>query len=339
MSNVAASQLSNSLSPIATLTDLLSADMAAVNDCIRAKMQSKVPLIPKLADYLISSGGKRIRPLMTLACTAIYGGDMTRAHRLAAAVEFIHSATLLHDDVVDESAERRGKATANLVFGNQSSVLVGDFLFARAFELMTEDDSMRILRILSQASAIIAEGEVLQLSHMGDMSTGMDDYIKIIQAKTAALFAAACEVSPVIAGADDAAIQAMHNYGLYLGIAFQIADDALDYNADREKLGKVVGDDFREGKLTAPVLLALGDASDEEKAFWQRTLSMHEQKDGDLETAQEIINRHDALKRSLDLARTYGEKAKAAMRAAPSHAPELQQAMIDLVDYSIERDT
>ncbi len=324
--------------PIKTLSEALNADMDAVNDCIRARMQSDVPLIPKLADYLISSGGKRIRPLMTLACTAIYGGEMKRAHTLAAAVEFIHSATLLHDDVVDESLERRGKKTANLVFGNQASVLVGDFLFSRAFQLMTEDDSMQVLRILSHASAIIAEGEVLQLTHKGDMATNMDHYIAIIKAKTAALFAAACEVSPVIAGADDKAVQAMHDYGMYLGIAFQIADDALDYSADQATLGKTVGDDFREGKLTAPILIALKDADAQEQAFWKRTLSMDDQKDGDLDTALEILKRHSALERSLDLAREYGQKAKDLMADAPDHAPGIKAAMIDLVDYSIERD-
>lgn len=324
--------------PLQVLAAALDSDMDAVNACIRTKMQSDVPLIPKLADYLISSGGKRIRPLMTLACTAIYGGDMVRAHRLAAAVEFIHSATLLHDDVVDESDERRGKATANLVFGNQASVLVGDFLFSRAFQLMTEDDSLRVLRILSQASAIIAEGEVLQLTHKGNMDMGMDHYIAIIKAKTAALFAAACEVAPVIAGEDDTAAQAMHDYGLYLGIAFQIADDALDYSADQAALGKVVGDDFREGKLTAPILLAMQGAGDDEAAFWKRTLSMNQQRGDDLGRAREILAQHNALERSLDLAREYGAKAKAAMESAPDYAPALKAALIDLVDYSINRD-
>lgn len=327
-----------SSAPLSILSQILETDLQATNDCILDKMQSDVPLIPKLADYLIASGGKRIRPIMTLACTSLYGGDMSRAHKLAAAVEFIHSATLLHDDVVDESAERRGKATANLVFGNQASVLVGDFLFSRAFQLMTEDHSLEVLRILSKASAVIAEGEVLQLTHMGDMSTTMDHYIAIIKAKTAALFAAACEIAPVIANADKTAQQAMHDYGMYLGIAFQIADDALDYNADQEKLGKVVGDDFREGKLTAPVLIALSDADADERAFWKRTLSNHEQNEGDLARAQAIIAKHNAAQRSMDLAHKYGQKAKDAMALAPAGQEDLKQALIDLVDYSITRE-
>ena len=324
-------------SPLSTLSQALATDMEHVNDAIRAHMQSQVPLIPKLADYLISSGGKRIRPLMTLACTAIYGGDMERAYNLAAAVEFIHSATLLHDDVVDESDQRRGKAAANLVYGNQATVLVGDFLFSRAFQLMTQDDNIDVLRILSRASAVIAEGEVLQLAHKGDMDTKLEDYIDIIQAKTAALFSAACEIAPVIAGAGDEAAQLMHKYGMYLGIAFQIADDALDYSADSAALGKDLGDDFREGKLTAPIFLALESATECELRFWSRTLSMNEQTDDDLVRAQEILEAHDAIALSLKLADDYGEKAKACMRAAPDLAPEIKNAMIDLVDYVIKR--
>lgn len=327
------------MSVISGLSQALSADMEAVNTCIRDHMRSDVPLIPKLADYLISSGGKRIRPLMTLACTAIYGGDMARAHRLAAAVEFIHSATLLHDDVVDESKERRGKESAHLVFGTQASVLVGDFLFSRAFQLMTQDSSLEVLRILSRASAVIAEGEVLQLTHTGDMNLTMDQYIDIIKAKTAALFAAACEVAPVIADAGEDAQQAMHDYGLYLGIAFQIADDALDYNAERETLGKAIGDDFREGKLTAPVLFALAQADEEERDFWQRVMTHKKQDGGDLQRAQDLIAKHNALKASMDLARSYGDKAVAAMEKAPSLAPDLTEHMIGLVDYAITRES
>lgn len=274
---------------------------------------------------------------MTLACTAIYSGDMNRAHTLSAAVEFIHSATLLHDDVVDESPQRRGKAAANLVYGNSSAVLVGDFLFAKSFQLMTQDKSLEVLRILSNASAIIAEGEVLQLTHKGDMTTSMDSYISIIKAKTAALFAAACEVGPVIAGENIAQQDAMHEYGLNLGIAFQIADDALDYSADQEALGKAVGDDFREGKMTAPILIAIENATEDEKAFWTRTISMGNQTDEDLPRAIEILNSHNAIEKSLDLAKTYGNKAKAAMQQAPDHPSK--EAMIGLITYAIERNT
>ncbi len=321
--------------PLEQLSAALDNDMEQVNAAIRNEMRSEVPLIPKLADHLISAGGKRIRPLMTLACTAIYGGDMARAYPLAAAVEFIHSATLLHDDVVDESAERRGKQTANLVYGNQASVLVGDFLFSRAFELMTTDNSIEVLRILSKASGIIAEGEVLQLSHKGDMELGFATYLEIIKAKTAALFSAACEVAPVIAGQDAAAVQAMHDYGLYLGIAFQIADDALDYQADRAALGKALGDDFREGKLTAPVLFALEAANDDEKSFWRRCLSQLEQGDDDFDRALTLIEKHKALEKTETLAHEYGQRAKDAMQRAPDHP--LKETMIALVDYTITR--
>ena len=322
---------------IAEISSLLDNDMQAVNAIIRDRMQSQIPLIPKLAEHLISAGGKRIRPLMTLACTAIYSGEMPRAHTLAAAVEFIHSATLLHDDVVDESNERRGKTTANLIYGNQPAILVGDFLFARAFQLMTEENSIEILRILSNASATIAEGEVKQLAHKGDMNTTMEDYTTIIKAKTAALFAAATEVAPVIAGADKNAQTAMHDYGLNLGIAFQIADDALDYAANGNKLGKEIGDDFREGKLTAPILLAMKNATAEEQDFWKRTLSYNEQTGDDLQTALDILNRHNAVENSLALADKYGAKAITAMQSAPDHA--LKDHMIELVNYAIRRET
>ncbi|MCB1652097.1 MAG: polyprenyl synthetase family protein [Alphaproteobacteria bacterium] len=321
--------------PATRLNAMLDEDMRAVNALIIEKMDSHVKLIPQLAAYLIAAGGKRIRPLLTLASTAIYGGEMARAHRLAASVEFIHTATLLHDDVVDESAERRGQDSANLVFGNQASVLVGDFLFSRAFQLMTEDGSLDVLRILSGASAIIAEGEVMQLTTANNLSTTMDDYIAVIKAKTAALFTAACEVGPVIAVAGPDAAKAMAEYGLYLGIAFQIADDALDYMAERETLGKTVGDDFREGKMTAPVLLALQKADDDERAFWQRTLSGRETSDKDLKQAQAILQRHDIYAQTLDMARGYGEKAIEALAEAPDHT--LRPVLEELVRYSIER--
>jgi octaprenyl-diphosphate synthase len=322
-------------SPLEQLSALLDSEMNAVNAEILRRMDSPVDLIPKLASYLIAAGGKRIRPLLTLACTEIYDGKMTRAHNLASAVEFIHTATLLHDDVVDESEERRGQAAANLVFGNQASVLVGDFLFSRAFQMMTDDGSLDVLRILSDASAIIAQGEVMQLANMGNLETSMTDYIEIIKAKTAALFAAACEVGPVIAGADKDATEAMAEYGLNLGIAFQIADDALDYDAKREALGKAIGDDFREGKMTAPVILALEKATPAEKDFWQRVIEDKNQSADDLKTAQDILAKHDAIKRSLALAETYGGKARMALAEAPDH--DLRALLDDLVNYTIHR--
>ncbi|MCB1532647.1 MAG: polyprenyl synthetase family protein [Alphaproteobacteria bacterium] len=321
--------------PLEALSSLLETDMKAVNAAIIKHMDSPVALIPQLATYIVAAGGKRIRPLLTLACTSIYGGEMARAHGLSAAVEFIHTATLLHDDVVDESEERRGQKAANLIFGNQASVLVGDFLFSRAFQLMTADGSLGILKILSDASAIIAQGEVMQLATTGNLSTTMDDYIEVIKAKTAALFAAACEVGPVIAGADKSAASAMAEYGLNMGIAFQIADDALDYDADQDALGKTIGDDFREGKMTAPVLFALAQADEEERAFWTRTLVEKNQQDRDLAQAQEILNRHSALKRSLKLAEEYGEKARLALAEAPDH--NLRALLDALIPYTIHR--
>lgn len=322
--------------PLGQISDILDEDMKAVNTLILKRMDSNVPLIPQLASYLIAAGGKRIRPLLTLASTELYGGDMSRAALLATSVEFIHTATLLHDDVVDGSEERRGQDAANLVFGNQASVLVGDFLFARAFQLMTEDGSLDVLRILSDASAVIAQGEVMQLSATGKIDTSMDVYLEVIKAKTAALFAAACEIGPVIAGKDHDAVQALAEFGLNLGIAFQIADDALDYNAEREKIGKAVGDDFREGKLTAPVILALQKADDAEKAFWQRVMSDLEQNEDDLAKAQEIIAKHNTLEESMKLAREYSQKAREALAEAPDH--ELRALLDRLCEYVVSRD-
>lgn len=324
------------LSPLDTLAGMLESDMKAVNAMIMARMNSRVPMIPQLAGYLIASGGKRIRPLMTLAATTLYDGDMMRAHRLATAVEFIHSATLLHDDVVDDSEERRGKPSANIAFGNEASVLVGDFLFSRAFQLMTEDGSLDVLKILSDASAIIAEGEVFQLSIQGNLDATMDDYLDVIRGKTAALFAAACEVGPVIAGAEQIHRQAMYDYGLYLGMAFQIVDDILDYAADHMKLGKTLGDDFREGKMSLPVILALKEADADERAFWQRTIADRDQKDDDFETALSICAKHGIFEKGLALAYDYADKAKAALAHAEDSS--LRAALSDLVDFTVQRD-
>ena len=315
--------------PLDRLHTAFAADMDAVNGHILNQIGSDVPLIPKVAKHLIAAGGKRIRPLLTLASTAIAGGEMSRAHGLAAAVEFIHSATLLHDDVVDESTQRRGLQVANLVYGNAQAVLVGDFLFARAFQLMTEDGSLDILRILSSASAIISEGEVMQLQNKGNLQISMADYIQIITAKTAALFAAACAVGSAIANQP---IDHSYAYGLNLGIAFQIADDAMDYQGG---LGKSTGDDFREGKLTAPVLIAMQHADKDEQKFWARALNPEKQTKADLKTAQAIIAKHDAISKAHILAHEYGDKAKAALTHMPEHS--LKADLIDLVDFAIKR--
>ena len=338
MTNAPLKDESNTTTPIQSLSELLDSEMRDVNALIIANMQSEIPLISQLASYLIAAGGKRIRPLLTLAATQLFTQDkgaMNNAYKLAAAVEFIHTATLLHDDVVDESDERRGQEAANLVFGNQASVLVGDFLFSKSFQMMVGTGSMRALDILSTASAVIAEGEVLQLTLMNDASTTMNDYLRIVEAKTAALFAAACEVGPVIAGAPDNTHSALYTYGLNMGIAFQIADDTLDYMADHNDLGKAIGDDFREGKMTAPVLLAMEKADDEEQKFWTRTMQEKDQKDGDLEQAISLILKHKTIEASTSLAESYGAKAKAALGDIPGST--IKTILIDLVDFTIHR--
>lgn len=322
--------------PIENISSILEDDMKAVNAIILERMESHVPLVQQLAGYLIASGGKRIRPLLTLASTAIYDGQMSRAHLLAACVEFIHTATLLHDDVVDESDERRGKAAANTVFGNQASVLVGDFLFSRSFQMMTDDGNIDILRILSDASAIIAQGEVMQLTTANNIETSMDEYMEVIKAKTAALFAAACEIGPIIAGKELDDAKNMAEFGMNLGIAFQIVDDVLDYSANQEKLGKTVGDDFREGKMTAPVILALQKANDDEKKFWQSAMADKVQKDGDLETAQKYIQKHDCFVESMKIAQVFADKAINNLSAAPDS--DLKNLLIELVKFTIARE-
>lgn len=321
--------------PLDRLAALLRDDMKRVNAVIMEKMQSEVPLIPRLAGYLIASGGKRIRPLLTLACTRLYGHEGSRPYGLAAAVEFIHTATLLHDDVVDESAQRRGKESANIVFGNKASVLVGDFLFSRAFQLMTEDGSLDVLKILSTASAVIAQGEVMQLATTGNVETTMEQYLQVIRAKTAALFAAACEIGPVIAEQDGNAAAALCEYGMNMGIAFQIADDVLDYAADEKTLGKTVGDDFREGKMTAPVLIALREADGAERAFWLRALKDLEQDDGSLSEAQALLRRRGAFEKGLEMAETYAEKARLALAEAPDC--RIRSTLDDLAAFAVSR--
>ncbi|HYH17751.1 MAG TPA: polyprenyl synthetase family protein, partial [Azospirillum sp.] len=278
-----------STTPLDDLTALVDDDLKAVNELIIAKMQSSVELIPQLAGYLIAAGGKRLRPVLTLAAARMCGYQGENHKMLATVVEFIHTATLLHDDVVDESDLRRGLASANAVFGNKASVLVGDFLFSRAFELMVEVGSLDVLRILSRASAVIAEGEVLQLQTTNDTETSEQAYLEVIKGKTAELFAAACRVGAVVAGRPQAEEMALYDYGMNLGIAFQLVDDVLDYSAKQAKLGKTVGDDFREGKITLPVVLAFRRGNDEERAFWRRAMEELEQQDGDLERAQQLM--------------------------------------------------
>ncbi len=314
---------------------LAEADMEGVDRLITARMTSSAPTIPALAEHLISAGGKRLRPLIAIAAARLCGGQGDSPLKLAAAVEFIHTATLLHDDVVDGSKLRRGKVAAHLIWGGASSVLVGDFLFARAFELMVETGSLRVLDILSKASGVIAEGEVLQLTRAHDVALDTETYLEIIGAKTAELFAAAAEAGAVAAGASEAHAQALRAYGLNLGFAFQLADDVLDYGGASETLGKNAGDDFREGKVTLPLLLAIGRSGSRETAFWERAVGRLEQTEADFRRAREIIVGTGALDAALDAAADYAETAKAALAALPDGP--WRAALEALADFAVSR--
>lgn len=310
-------------------------DLAAVNRVIVDRMQSPVAFIPRLAGHITASGGKRMRPLITLLAARAcgYGGD--RHVLLAACVEFIHTATLLHDDVVDDSRLRRGAATANAVWGNQSSVLVGDFLFARAFELMVEDGSLDVLAILSGASSVIAEGEVMQLLTANDTTTGEAAYLEVIGAKTARLFAAAAEVGAVVAGGDDGRRRALFDYGASLGTCYQLVDDALDYAAAEATLGKTVGDDFREGKITLPVILAFARGDDAERGFWRRTLEEGRQDDGDLARAIELVASRGAIDDTVARARRYADEARGALATLPES--RYRDTLAEVAAFALDR--
>ena len=314
---------------------LVAGEMNGVNAVILERMQSKVALIPELAGHLIAGGGKRMRPMLTLASADLVGYPGTRHHKLAAAVEFIHTATLLHDDVVDGSGTRRGRTTANLIWGNPASVLVGDFLFSRAFELMVEDGSLKVLKILSHASAVIAEGEVEQLTAQRQIDTDEDLYLRIIGAKTAALFAAACRIAPIVAEASEEAELALETYGRNLGIAFQLTDDVIDYASDAKTMGKGVGDDFRDGKMTLPVILAYARGSEDDRAFWRSAMSGERVSDTDLAQAVELMKATGALSDTLERARQYGRRAIDALgRFPPGKA---RSALTEAVEFAIAR--
>ncbi|MCL6684444.1 polyprenyl synthetase family protein [Sphingomonas alba] len=321
-----------SLEPMMALT---TSGMNAVNAVILDRMQSKVALIPELAGHLIAGGGKRMRPMLTLASAALFDYPGTRHHKLAAAVEFIHTATLLHDDVVDGSGLRRGRRTANIIWGNPSSVLVGDFLFSRAFELMVEDGSLKVLKILSSASAIIAEGEVDQLTAQRRIDTDEDHYLQIIAAKTAALFAAACRIAPVVAEAGEEAEDALDTYGRNLGIAFQLVDDAIDYSSDSATMGKGVGDDFRDGKMTLPVILAYARGTDGDRDFWRSAISGDRVADEDLARAIDLVRSTGALADTLERARIYARRAVDSLGSFP--AGKAKSAMIEAAEFAVAR--
>jgi octaprenyl-diphosphate synthase len=325
---------------IEALVGLTRAGMEGVNAVILSRTGSDVAMIPEVANHLISSGGKRLRPMLTLATAELCGyrgdGQKNDGHvKLAASVEFMHTATLLHDDVVDESDMRRGKLAARKLWGNEASVLVGDFLLGQAFRMMVEVGSMRALDILSNAAVVIAEGEVMQLAAAKNTHTSEDEYLAVIRGKTAELFAAACEVGPVIADRPKAEQAACRGYGMNLGIAFQLVDDALDYGGVASRLGKNTGDDFREGKITLPVVLSFRRGSEEERGFWRRTLTESDVREGDFEQALAIMRRHKALEATIERARHYGQMARDALALFPDGP--MKSAMLDTVDFCIAR--
>ncbi len=326
----------NVAKPLDQLLELLADDMNAVGTLLSERMSSRhAPRIPQVTAHLIDAGGKRLRPLLTVAAARLFGYEGTHHQLLAATVEFIHTATLLHDDVVDESKQRRNRPTANLLWDNKSSVLVGDYLFSRSFQLMVETDNMRVMAILANASATIAEGEVLQLTAAQDLATDEAIYLQVVRGKTAALFSAATEVGAVIAGASEAGIKALFDYGDALGIAFQIVDDLLDYTGATETIGKNTGDDFRERKLTLPVIKAVAKADEAERAFWSRTIEKGDQRDGDLDEAMRIMNRHGALDEARKDALAWSARARAALEPLP--ASQLRDMLSDLADFVTAR--
>jgi octaprenyl-diphosphate synthase len=320
---------------IEPLTTLVADDMERVNQTILSRTGSEVAMIPEVANHLISSGGKRLRPILTLAASGLCGYAGSGHVKLAAAVEFMHTATLLHDDVVDESDMRRGKAAARVLWGNEASVLVGDFLLGQAFKMMVEVGSLPCLEVLSNAAVVIAEGEVMQLSAAKDTETTEDAYLAVIRAKTAALFAAACEVGPILANRSRAEVAACRVYGANFGVAFQLIDDALDYGGSSAKLGKNVGDDFREGKITLPVVLSFRRGGPAEREFWRRTLERGEAVEGDLEIALATMKKHRALDDTIERARHYGAMAIDALELFP--ASTWKHALRDAVEFAVSR--
>ena len=329
-------QTGMSIKPHDRLQSALEADLVAVNALIRERMASEnAPRIPEVTAHLVDAGGKRVRPMLTLAAARACGYDGPYHVHLAATVEFIHTATLLHDDVVDESEQRRGRPSANLLWDNQSSVLVGDYLFARAFQLMTEPERMDVLRVLSNAAATIAEGEVLQLTAAQNLATTEETYLKVVRGKTAALFSAATEVGAMIADAPEKVVRAFFDYGDALGVSFQIADDVLDFGGVSAQTGKNIGDDFRERKLTLPLIKTIAKADATELTFWKRTIEKGKQEDGDLEHCLELLKRHGALEEARADAFEWAAKARTALEAVPEHP--LTEMMADLSDYVVAR--
>lgn len=325
----------NRQASVKPLVDLTKGDMERVNQLILSKAGSDVQMIPEVANHLISSGGKRLRPMLTLASATMFGYEGEAHIKLATSVEFMHTATLLHDDVVDESDLRRGKSTARMIWGNQASVLVGDFLLGQAFRMMVEVGSLDALDVLSTAASVIAEGEVLQLSVAKNMETTEDDYLSVIRAKTAALFSAACEVGPIVAKATKAERNALRSYGINLGLAFQLIDDVLDYGGSAKELGKNVGDDFREGKITLPVVLAYRRGTDAERAFWRKSIETGDNDDQALEKAMGLITKYGSLKDTVARAEHYSSIARDAL--APLPDSDEKDALMEVIAFCLSR--
>lgn len=328
-------QIRNNQASLQSLINLTQNDMKRVNQFILSMANSEVEMIPEISNHLISSGGKRLRPMITLASAHMFGYQNDGHIKLATAVEFMHTATLLHDDVIDESHLRRGKSTARMIWGNQASVLVGDFLLGQAFKMMVDVGSIEALSVLANAAAIIAEGEVMQLSATKNIETSTSDYLKIINAKTAALFAAAAEVGPIIAGYRDKERSALREYGTLLGLAFQLIDDALDYGGTAKNLGKNIGDDFREGKITMPVILAYTRGNMEEKTFWKQALENGNNDDESFSHAQHLIEKYNSLTDTIEQARIYGKRAIDAL--SPINKNHAHNALVETVDFCIAR--
>nr|WP_051017875.1 polyprenyl synthetase family protein [Bartonella vinsonii] len=332
---IKSNQTSNNQISLQSLVNLTQHDMERVNQFILSMAKSEVEMIPEISNHLISSGGKRLRPMITLASAHMFGYQSDGHIKLATAVEFMHTATLLHDDVIDESNLRRGKSTARMIWGNQASVLVGDFLLGQAFKMMVDVGSIEALSVLANAAAIIAEGEVMQLSAAKNLETSVADYLKVINAKTAALFSAAAEVGPIIAGYKEKERSALREYGTLLGLAFQLIDDALDYGGATQHFGKNIGDDFREGKITMPVILAYARSNSVEKAFWKKALENGNNDDEAFAHAQHLIEKYDSLADTIEQARIYGKRATnalASINKSPAH-----HALIETVDFCIAR--
>ncbi|RCW87968.1 polyprenyl synthetase family protein [Phyllobacterium bourgognense] len=325
----------NSTGSVQPLIDLTGADMARVNELILSKAGSDVEMIPEVANHLISSGGKRLRPMITLAAARMFGYHGDGHVKLATSVEFMHTATLLHDDVVDESDLRRGKRTARMIWGNQASVLVGDFLLGQAFKMMVDVGSLDALDVLATSASVIAEGEVMQLAAAKNLETTEDEYLAVIKAKTAALFSAAAEVGPIIASASRTDRQALRSYGLNLGLAFQLVDDALDYGGNAKDLGKNTGDDFREGKITLPVVLTYRRGTPEERLFWKEALENGANDDKGLEKAKGLMTRYGALSDTIQRARHFGGIARDAL--APLDQSPQKDALLEVIDFCISR--